>query len=83
MGVPAARSRRQTRLTALDLLGFAAADERPQQFVHMGDDEMEAVLTGIKASLLNSLIAYVQLEPGASTSVQMWRVDDYRSASTS
>lgn len=44
----AMHSRRQTRLTALDLLGFAAADERPQQFVHMGDDELEAVLTGIK-----------------------------------
>lgn len=42
-------SRRQTRLTALDLLGFAAADERPQQFVHMPEDELAAVLSGIKA----------------------------------
>ena len=34
-------SRRQTRLTALDLIGFAAADERPQQFVHMPEEELE------------------------------------------
>ncbi|CAI5529834.1 unnamed protein product [Closterium sp. Naga37s-1] len=35
-------SRRQTRLTALDLIQYAAADERPQQFVHASEEEMEA-----------------------------------------
>lgn len=43
-------SRRQTRLTALDLIGFAAADERPQQFVHMPDEEIEAITATLKAS---------------------------------
>lgn len=28
-------SRRQTRLTALDLLAYAAADDRPRAFLHM------------------------------------------------
>ena len=35
-------------MTALDLLGYAAADERPRQFVHTSDEELEAVLSGIK-----------------------------------
>ncbi|CAI6000970.1 unnamed protein product, partial [Closterium sp. NIES-64] len=35
-------SRRQTRLTALDLIQYAAADERPRQFVHASEEEMEA-----------------------------------------
>ncbi len=43
-------SRRQTRLTALDLIGFAAADERPQQFVHMPEEELEAIANTVKAS---------------------------------
>lgn len=41
-------SRRQTRLTALDLLGYAAADEQPRQFVHMPEHELEAVLATVK-----------------------------------
>ena len=40
--------RRQTRLTALDLIAFAAADEKPQQFVHMPETELEAVTATIK-----------------------------------
>jgi activating signal cointegrator complex subunit 3 len=28
-------SRRQTRLTALDLMAYAAADDRPRVFLHM------------------------------------------------
>lgn len=38
-------SRRQTRLTALDLITFAVADERPRQFVHMEDEELEGAGT--------------------------------------
>lgn len=41
-------SRRQTRLTALDLIAYAAADERPQQFVHMPEAELEAEAARIK-----------------------------------
>ena len=41
-------SRRQTRLTALDLLGFAAGDERPRQFVHCPEDELDQAVATIK-----------------------------------
>ena len=41
-------SRRQTRLTALDLLAYAAADERPRQFVHMPEHELEQALAAVK-----------------------------------
>ena len=34
-------SRRQTRLTALDLISYAAADERPEQWLHMTPDELQ------------------------------------------
>ena len=34
-------SRRQTRLTALDLISYAAADERPEQWLHMTAEEMQ------------------------------------------
>lgn len=33
-------SRRQTRLTAMDLISYAASDEKPTQFVHMDADEL-------------------------------------------
>ena len=45
-------SRRQTRLTALDLIGFAAAEERPQQFVHMPEAELEAITATMKVHYL-------------------------------
>lgn len=38
----------QTRLTALDLIGYAAGDERPRQFVHMPEQELEKELVSIK-----------------------------------
>lgn len=41
-------SRRQTRLTALDIIAFAAADERPEQFVHMAKEELEAALSTVR-----------------------------------
>ena len=41
-------SRRQTRLTALDVIAFAAADERAEQFVHMPEDELQDVLANIR-----------------------------------
>ena len=42
-------SRRQTRLTALDLIAFAAADQRPQQFLQLDESETTEVLEHIKA----------------------------------
>lgn len=43
-------SRRQTRLTALDLIGFAAGDERPRQFVHCPEEELDQAVATIKVA---------------------------------
>lgn len=40
-------SRRQTRLTALDLIAYLAAEDNPKQLLHMPDNEMDNILTGI------------------------------------
>ena len=41
-------SRRQTRLTALDIIAYAAADEHPRGFVRMGEGELEQALGMVK-----------------------------------
>ncbi|KAK3440303.1 hypothetical protein EUGRSUZ_B00583 [Eucalyptus grandis] len=40
-------SRRQTRLTALDLIQFAASDEHPRQFLNLPEEELQMVLSQI------------------------------------
>lgn len=40
-------SRRQTRLTALDLLQFAASDEHPRQFLSMTEEALQMVLSQV------------------------------------
>ena len=50
-------SRRQTRLTALDVIAFAAADERAEQFVHMPEDELQDVLANIRVRMLARILA--------------------------
>ncbi|KAJ8643830.1 hypothetical protein MRB53_005578 [Persea americana] len=40
-------SRRQTRLTALDLIQHAASDEQPRQFLNMSEDLLEMVLSQV------------------------------------
>ncbi len=41
-------SRRQTRLTALDLISYCAADENdPKKFLHMDNEEIEMVAEGL------------------------------------
>ncbi|KAK9116484.1 hypothetical protein Sjap_015431 [Stephania japonica] len=40
-------SRRQTRLTALDLIQFAASDESPRQFLNMPEEALQMVLSQI------------------------------------
>nr|XP_016509486.1 PREDICTED: DExH-box ATP-dependent RNA helicase DExH14-like [Nicotiana tabacum] len=40
-------SRRQTRLTALDLIQFAASDEHPRQFINMPEDALQMVLSQV------------------------------------
>jgi activating signal cointegrator complex subunit 3 len=49
-------SRRQTRLTALDLIAYAAQDLRPRTFLHMTDADLDQVLPLVKdASLRHTL----------------------------
>ncbi|XP_057950653.1 DExH-box ATP-dependent RNA helicase DExH14 isoform X2 [Malania oleifera] len=40
-------SRRQTRLTALDLIQFAASDEHPRQFLSMPEEAIQMVLSQV------------------------------------
>lgn len=40
-------SRRQTRLTALDLIAFAAAADRPRQFLRMAEHELAQTLVRV------------------------------------
>ncbi|KAF2598132.1 hypothetical protein F2Q68_00012454 [Brassica cretica] len=40
-------SRRQTRLTALDLIQFAASDEHPRQFLSVSEEDLQMVLSQI------------------------------------
>lgn len=51
-------SRRQTRLTALDLIAFLAAEENPKQFMHLDEREMTQILESIKDANLKLTLAF-------------------------
>ena len=51
-------SRRQTRLTALDLISFCASEDNPKQFLHMDEVEMEAVCSTVKDEALRHTLLY-------------------------
>lgn len=51
-------SRRQTRLTALDLITFVAGDENPKQFLHIAEHEMELILQNIRDQNLKFCLAF-------------------------
>ncbi|XP_044008422.1 activating signal cointegrator 1 complex subunit 3, partial [Aphidius gifuensis] len=51
-------SRRQTRLTALDLIAYLAAEDNPKQWLTMPDNEMDNILTGINDSNLKLTLAF-------------------------
>ncbi|KAL7728232.1 hypothetical protein ACLKA6_005645 [Drosophila palustris] len=51
-------SRRQTRLTALDLITFVAGDENPKQFLHIAEQEMEIILQDIRDQNLKFCLAF-------------------------
>ena len=51
-------SRRQTRLTALDLISYCAAADDPHRFRHMSEEETEMITIGFKDSALKSTIAF-------------------------
>lgn len=47
-------SRRQTRLTALDVIAYAAADERPRAFLRISDEEIDQMLPMVKVRATGS-----------------------------
>jgi len=51
-------SRRQTRLTALDLIAYCSADERESQFVNMDARELEPLLSTIRDQALRHTLAF-------------------------
>jgi activating signal cointegrator complex subunit 3 len=51
-------SRRQTRLTALDLISYAAADDQPNRFLHQSQSDMQAIATTIEDASLRDLIIF-------------------------
>lgn len=51
-------SRRQTRLTALDLIAFLAGEDNPKQFLHLPEHEMDSILSGIKDNNLKLTLAF-------------------------
>ncbi|KAK2663355.1 hypothetical protein Ddye_001929 [Dipteronia dyeriana] len=51
-------SRRQTRLTALDLIQFAASDEHPRQFLSMPDEDLQMVLSQVTDQNLRQTLQF-------------------------
>ncbi|XP_076632793.1 activating signal cointegrator 1 complex subunit obelus [Colletes latitarsis] len=51
-------SRRQTRLTALDLIAYLAAEDNPKQWLHMLDEEMNNILNHVRDSNLKLTLAF-------------------------
>jgi activating signal cointegrator complex subunit 3 len=51
-------SRRQTRLTALDLISFLAADGDPRRWLNIDSDSLEAILSGVQDQSLRHCLAF-------------------------
>jgi activating signal cointegrator complex subunit 3 len=51
-------SRRQTRLTALDIIAYAAADLQPSQWLNMDEEELAASLAAAKDSSLKHTLQF-------------------------
>lgn len=51
-------SRRQTRLTALDLIAHLAAEDDPKQWLHMDEVEMDQIVGGVKDTNLKLTLAF-------------------------
>ncbi|KAB2617879.1 activating signal cointegrator 1 complex subunit 3-like [Pyrus ussuriensis x Pyrus communis] len=51
-------SPRQTRLTALDLIQFAASDEHPRQFLSMPEDDLQMVLSQVTDNNLRHTLQF-------------------------
>lgn len=51
-------SRRQTRLTALDLISYCAAEDNPKQFLHMPEQDIADLITTIKDRALRDTLLF-------------------------
>lgn len=51
-------SRRQTRLTALDLIAYLATEDNPKQWLHQDEREIEAIIATIRDSNLKLTLAF-------------------------
>lgn len=51
-------SRRQTRLTALDLISYCASDDHPEQFLHLPEDEAAAIASTLRDSALRDTLVF-------------------------
>ncbi|KAG1665183.1 Activating signal cointegrator 1 complex subunit 3 [Nymphon striatum] len=51
-------SRRQTRLTALDLIAFLALEDNPRQWVHISEQEIDDIIYVVKDNNLKLTLAF-------------------------
>ncbi|KAI1814355.1 Sec63 Brl domain-containing protein [Poronia punctata] len=51
-------SRRQTRLTAKDLINFCGNEDNPRRFVHMSEEDLQLNLTRVKDDALKEAISF-------------------------
>uniref|UniRef100_A0A182NQQ9 Activating signal cointegrator 1 complex subunit 3 n=1 Tax=Anopheles dirus TaxID=7168 RepID=A0A182NQQ9_9DIPT len=51
-------SRRQTRLTALDLISFLAGEDNSKQFLHTTEEEMDQIVQNVRDSNLRLTLAF-------------------------
>ncbi len=51
-------SRRQTRLTALDLISYAAGEENPKSFLHCDEDYISAIAQSLNDKVLRHTITF-------------------------
>jgi hypothetical protein len=56
-------SRKQTRLTAIDLLTYAAADNQPDRFLHAEQEDIQTFLAKIQVELFSHHYAIINTEP--------------------
>ncbi|KAF8983689.1 hypothetical protein BGZ46_009737 [Entomortierella lignicola] len=51
-------SRRQTRLTAQDLIAYCAMEDNPRRFLHMPEDDLDILLTKVQDSSLRMALGF-------------------------
>jgi len=66
-------SRKQTRLTAIDILTFCAADMQPNRFLHTSESKLEPVLE----KMTDKVLLFLFLCAASSTDSFSWEVKMY------